>query len=173
MLLLLLGCAPDVYTLVGTLDETDAWIGVAVEGDSALAYVAGGEDTLVTHSRWFTDADLFSTELRDEVNGWTFEASVTESGATGTLLSPEDELFTFELLDTGVLFDAADSGCRDGAVMRPGDGGLELQGVWCDTLGSQEPVIPVTELAMDLELLEVQVETDAGLRAFDMGPVRP
>jgi len=173
MLLLLLGCATEAYTLVGVLDDTDAWIGVAVEGDRAAAYVAGGSDTMNTHTRWFLDDDLFSTELRDESGGWSFEASVTDAGAAGTLISPEEEVWTFDVVESGALFDAVDSGCRDGAILAPGDGGLELQGVWCDTSGSQETVVPVTELSMDLELLEVQVETDAGLRAFDMGPVTP
>jgi len=173
MFLSLLGCAPESYTLVGPLGETDALVGISVSGDSALAFVAGGTTTIETHSRWFTDSDLFSTELSDTVQEWEIDASVEATGADGTVTSPDGEVWEFSLTNSGTLFDAVDNGCRDGAVLTAGAGGPLLQGVWCDEEGDRSPVLPVGVVSMEMTQLSVQVETTTGLRAFEMGIAIP
>ena len=55
------------------------------------------------------------------------------------LTSPEQEVWTFVLLDSGQLFDAADSGCRDGAVGR-------MEGVGPITLGQVQDACFFTKL---------------------------
>ena len=171
-LALLGGCAEPPRTLVGDLLETDARVGFAVDGEAVIAYVAGGTQTLASHSRWFEDA-LFGPELEAESAGWALSASVTAAAITGWLTSPEGERWEVLAEEEGLLLESEDAGCRDGAVLGPGGEGLSFQGVWCDERGSLAPISPVAELDLELELLQVQVRSEAGLRSFEMRRAAP
>lgn len=169
---LLTGCGEPPVTLVGDLAETDARVGFAIDGELVVAYVCGGTQTMASHTRWFDD-DLFGSEFEAESGGWTLTAQVDEAEVVGQLISPDEESWELTLTEEGALFESADSGCQDGAVLGPDGGELAVQGVWCDEIGSLAQVTPVVGLSLDLEVLPVQVETDSGLRSFDMTRVAP
>ena len=169
---LLGGCAEPPRTLVGDLLETDARVGISVADGIAIAYVAGGTQTLASHSRWFED-ELFGPELDAESAGWTLSASVSEAAITGWLTSPEGERWELVAEEEGLLLESEDAGCRDGAVLGPEGEGLDFQGVWCDERGSLAPISPAAELDLELEVLPVQVRSDAGLRSFEMRRAAP
>jgi hypothetical protein len=172
LLLSLLACEAEVQTFVGDLIDTDARVAVATDGENGVAYICGGEETMATHTRWFGD-DIWAGELTAQTSDWEFSADVYEDGADGFLTSPDGDVWEFSLTDAGGLYQAEDAGCKDGAVLGPdANGELSLQGVWCDEVGSLAQVTPVTTLALE-PTIRVQVESDSGLRSFDMVQVSP
>jgi hypothetical protein len=172
------GCEPEVAApveprvLVGPIDGTDAELGLVVDGERVSAYVCGGELTRATISRWFegagsTDAGTLATD------SW----ELAWNADTGTLTDPSGVVSTFAVADqteSAALYDADDSGCRDGAVVWDDGGGLVLLGTWgCYAAGTELlEVTPVGTLRI-ADTLEATATGSDGEHAFTLSRVAP
>lgn len=141
MLPCLLACTPDERVFVGSIDGTDAEVGLVVQDGAATAYVCGGDETRTTLTRWFEGAgerDAGSLVQDDWTLAW--------SGAAGTLTDPAGTESAWAKEDqsrTAGVFDAEDSGCRDGAIVWDAGGSPVIRGTW-GCYGGDNPMLEVT-----------------------------
>jgi hypothetical protein len=148
---------------IAPIDGTDARVGITVADGAVQAYVCGGPDTRVTHTRWFVGDS--PPLLQDD---WTLDWD----GVHGTLTDPGGVVATFTLEDQSGragLYDGDDSGCRDGAIVWDDGGTPALQGTWgCyTTSGEAIEVYPVGTLKL-ADTVPAWAQTSTGKRTFDL-----
>lgn len=168
----LAACAPVEQTFVGAVDDTDAQVGVVVRDGAATGYVCGGTDTRTTLTRWFEgEGEPEGGELT--ADDWT----LTWGLEAGTLIAPTGTTYTWQVDDqtgTAGLYAAADSGCRDGAVVWDVGGSPALQGTW-GCYGAETPMLEVTPVGT-LQLadtIEATVAAPEGDHPFTLTRVTP
>ncbi len=145
----LIACGPDERVFVGTVQGTDAQVGLVVTDVNVVAYVCGGPDTRTTLTRWFAGSTMRSLEVSPLDSGvGTVTAddwSLSWNGDTGSLVDPDGVIANWVLDDqTGraALYEGDDSGCRDGAIVWDVDGEPTLQGTW-GCYGGPAPMLEV------------------------------
>lgn len=143
-----------LQTFVGSLEGTDAVVGIVQKGELWAGYVCGGRTSYATLTSWY-EGSVARTELI-EPNG-NLSARWADGALTGTLLGRDGVSRNFRanpvLAGAGTvlgLFEAVDSGCRAGFVAMPSPSGQDsvTQGVWCDRAGRFEQVTPILPIAL-------------------------
>lgn len=179
-----LGCtgAPE-GTWSAALATTDAWVGVTVLDDDAVAYVCGAGDTLGSHTRWmYVEAD--GADLVFERDGWRLEVKVQTEQVKGQLLAPDGTAHALALQprdgqprvsDIAGLYTALDAGCRAGLIIASStaEGEVSARGAWCDSFGFVAQVTPVSPVRETLHGITVAADTPFGFRSFSVAPLAP
>jgi len=172
------GATAPTGSFVGAVEGTTAMAGLVRDGDAVAAYVCGHEDTLQTHTRWFSGAvgaDGAAFSLGQD--GWTLIGSFVGDNVGGTLTDPDGASSTIMLgaAATGSLsglYSVLDSGCRAGLiVIDPGDASAPAaQGAWCDDSGLIKQVTPMMPVAMVDGSIEVAVDGTDPAQMLPMSP---
>jgi hypothetical protein len=152
---------------VGTVDGTDAVVGLATDGDVGRLYVCGGPDTMGVLNRWF---DVWIGErLEGESEGWT----VSGSRGEGVIVDPDGVAWSFALsaaegAEGPYAPDASVGECPAGVVVV----GDRVQGVACASALAPAQVVPVGVIGAEPGPIEVRTEGEPALE-FVVVPVAP
>jgi hypothetical protein len=163
---------------VTKLSGTDAWLGVAVEGDDGAAFLCGGADALESHTRWML-TDVTEDEVVFEQGGFVVELALSDGDVSGSVVEPGGGSSSFEArrvgeLDLAGVYFGFDAGCGDGLIVLDGaNGEPEALGAWCDESGFREQVIPVLPIERQGDGVAAFVELMDDRRDFVMTRVDP
>lgn len=165
-------------TWVARVQGVDAWLGVKIEAEHASAFLCGGVDNLVTHTRWMygePDGD----EVSFEQNGVRLDAVVEVSSVTGNL-TVQGQVFPIDMhlavaKDLEGVYAGLDAGCRAGLIIvAPNEEGQSTaRGAWCDDVGHVAQVTPVQPIELTDRGIAVEADTAIGFRNFFVEPVVP
>jgi hypothetical protein len=143
---------PETDTYIGALDDGNARIAIVRSGSKFNAYVCGKDNTITSHTRWFSGS-LDQTDA-GEISGehWTLRVVASDTSLHGELVSPsgEPEAWTADAIahdassEVG-LYDAREGGCRSGVIVWKAIAGpdCKAQGAWCDGSGFRGQVTPL------------------------------
>lgn len=175
---------------VGELEGTDALIGFAIEQDPGeeaehvAAYICGGAQTLITHTRWFGGVSGPADSL--EKDGWRIDiAEQSEALLRGSVVPPTGQgaAIAFELArataELSAIYTLLDGDCRAGAIVidgedQNGETSAEpvFQGARC-AVQNVSQVTPILPLALNAEGLEVEIDADGASRRVNVVPLLP
>lgn len=163
----LAACGPDERVFVGSIDGTDAEVGLTVANGQAAAYVCGGDETRATLTRWF-EGPAETTAGSLVADDWT----LTWDGSSGTLTDPDGTASTWVAEDqsrTAGLFEATDSGCHDGAIVWDAAGAATMLGTW-GCYAANLPMLEVTPVGTVrlADTIDARVAAPDGDRTFTM-----
>ena len=178
---LTVGCQPDPG-LSGqwhaALGSTSARLAINAHEGEVVAYSCGGPDSMATHTVWFSGTlDGNTLELTSEEG--SLSAELDAAGGTGTWMNGGAETESFEATAGDEasfegLFDATDSGCRDGVIVWLNTANeLQAQGVWCDQVGSLAQITPMNLSFGDLDGEMVEADNDGESHTFEVHRVVP
>jgi hypothetical protein len=158
-----------LQTFVGSLEGTDAVVGLVRKGELWAGYVCGGPSSYATLTGWYQGRveaapDGQHDRLIDPDGSWS--GTLIEGTLAGALLGRDGVARNFRASLAGApggklvgLFEAVDSGCRTGFIVMPvGSGGDSVtQGVWCDGSGRFAQVTPILPVELGARGVRVQV----------------
>jgi hypothetical protein len=146
---------PMTQTFVGSVDETDALVGLVVTGSDALLFVCGESSLFATTTRWFsgTVAPGKPVSMSASPGTGSATATVTSNGASGT--------FTLGGSDAALHWTAA----------LPVAG--TLTGVYTDNVSQGDGYLIVQQLAPSDAPVAVGAFQAAGDEVLQVIPLRP
>jgi hypothetical protein len=167
-----------VGSFLGELVGTDAKIGVALEEQQITVFVAGGEDTLATHTRFFVGERAEDDTFEATTDGWEVSGHVEGGGVFGDLVAPDGILTPWNVNPP------IDPGRLDGIWVAPeGEGACQaavllynsefnLQGGYCPAEGE---IVSVSAVDLDTAdgVIDLNANAPAGMIVFTATPVLP
>ena len=152
--------ATDTRTYMGEVEGSDALVVVTVQGDGFTdVYVCGGDETFVSHSKWFCPEKLKEGgTVNFERDGWTMEATREDPVVFGSLFAPDFENrvvgggqefpFMAELASDGLRVGTfqhkeGPGNCSGAIVWQQDDEPVQMIGTYCFDDGVIEQVTPI------------------------------
>lgn len=174
---------PPAQVWVGSVDGTDAAIGVADTGAGSTVFVCGGNDSFETFTHWFSSDQAVQGSFEITDGDWSIRWSLELRGIVGSITSPSDpepHAFSAQPANTGaagVYQGNADCG-RAGLIIQQANGEEEpsAQGTCLKREDARvliEQVNPVRPIKLNPNLsVLVELGSDPG-RTFTLDPLVP
>ena len=170
------------WSYTGSVEDSDAVIGVTVRGDRLSAYICGGDRSYASMTRWFYRKEIEPTWIGGTFamakDDWWIHGELEPEGASGTLRTGDGQVKSWTALPRAAgtiagTYSAGRDTCRIGAVvLQPEAGGPStVQGVWCDGPDRLAQVTPIRPVVLTAGGLEVEIAPDGVAERVFLEPV--
>jgi hypothetical protein len=177
---------------VGTIDSSDAVVGLEIGQSGWVFYSCGGPTSLGSLTHWFSaGAPPGALGIDLSKNGWSLkgQAGSCDGSAAGcaaglpewggTLIGSDGVVHPWSAAQApggslSGLYDVTENGCRTGLLLSQGaQGDVALaQGTWCDGVGDFEQVTPIRPVERTDRGIHASVNAAGFVRDLYLAPVR-